>query len=222
MGPASQLPDPKLLVGLDNVPITGSDRWNLNAEPMTMKRIGVMQDFMRGDKLDARVAKAQADADREAAMVDVQELEVSREVATAWLDRYFARKSRGLIEEQLREVELQVDASRADLAAGKAGSADAIAARGLRATLARPPRRREPPGSGGRDRRSSGPVARRRCRARAGHASRMSRTLSHDIRAIVADMEGHPEPRAIRADDRRRRRRTSRWRRSRPSSRLQR
>jgi outer membrane protein TolC len=123
-------------------------------------------------------------------MVDVQELEVSRDVATAWLERHFARKNRKLIEEQLREVELQVDASRADLAAGKAGSAEAIAARGLRATLLD-----RLDDVNRQERRAMVILARwlgNDAEREPGTPPDVTR-LSHDIRAIVADMEGHPE-----------------------------
>ena len=42
---ARQLPDPKAIVGIDNLPVTGSDAWSLTSDFMTMRKIGVMQDF---------------------------------------------------------------------------------------------------------------------------------------------------------------------------------
>src|SRR5580765_8475386 len=42
---ARQLPDPKAIVGIDNLPVTGTDAWSLTSDFMTMRKIGVMQDF---------------------------------------------------------------------------------------------------------------------------------------------------------------------------------
>ncbi|HXF80426.1 MAG TPA: TolC family protein, partial [Usitatibacter sp.] len=47
---AGQLPDPTLKAGIDNVPISGPDRFSLGADFMTMKRVGVMQEITGSDK----------------------------------------------------------------------------------------------------------------------------------------------------------------------------
>src|SRR5678816_126066 len=41
---AGQLPDPVLKLGIDNLPVTGEDRYSLTRDFMTMRRIGVMQE----------------------------------------------------------------------------------------------------------------------------------------------------------------------------------
>ena len=56
--PAGELPDPKLALGIDNLPIEGPDRFSLGSEPMTMQRIGVMQEFPNDAKRGARVDAA--------------------------------------------------------------------------------------------------------------------------------------------------------------------
>ena len=58
--PAAALPDPKLLLGVDNVPIEGSDRYSLDSDSMTMQKIGVMQEFTNADKRHARADIANA------------------------------------------------------------------------------------------------------------------------------------------------------------------
>ncbi len=50
---AGALPDPKLRFGIDNLPITDSDRFRYDRESMTMRRIGVMQEFPNAGKRDA-------------------------------------------------------------------------------------------------------------------------------------------------------------------------
>lgn len=133
---AGQNPDPKLFFGVENVPAEGPNRWDLNADSMTMKRIGVMQEFVRGEKRDEREAKAQAESQREAALVEMQRAELRREVAAAWFDRYYAERSLAQVDALAREIDLQASATTSDLAAGKASAADAIMARSARAMLA--------------------------------------------------------------------------------------
>ena len=53
--PSGELPDPRLALGLDNVPISGDDQFSLTAEPMTMQRIGFMQEFPSRSKRAARM-----------------------------------------------------------------------------------------------------------------------------------------------------------------------
>ena len=48
IGPAGQLPDPELVLGLENVPLSGVDRYRLDRDEMTMQRIGVMQEMPSG------------------------------------------------------------------------------------------------------------------------------------------------------------------------------
>jgi outer membrane protein TolC len=133
---AGELPDPKLLVGVENVPVEGADRWSLTAEGMTMTRVGVMQDFVRGDRRELMSLRAQAEARREAALVDMQAAELRREVAMAWLDRHYAERSLALVDALIGESDLQITGTTAQLAAGRMGTADPVMARGLRAALA--------------------------------------------------------------------------------------
>ena len=132
---AGENPDPKLLLGIENVPVEGGDRWSLTSDSMTMRRYGVMQDFVRPEKREARQARAGAEARREAAMVEMQRADLRREVATAWLERHYAERVQALLPSLAREAELQMQVATAELGAGKAPVVEAIAARTLRATL---------------------------------------------------------------------------------------
>ena len=62
---AGQLPDPMLTFGIDNLPATGSSRFSPAAEDMTMKRIGLSQEWVSADKRAAREAVARAGQRRE-------------------------------------------------------------------------------------------------------------------------------------------------------------
>src|SRR5882724_8455820 len=60
---AGALPDPKLALGVDNLPVAGPDQWRVNRDFMTMRKIGVMQDFPSGSKRQAEAATANATVD---------------------------------------------------------------------------------------------------------------------------------------------------------------
>lgn len=133
---AGENPDPKLIVGIENAPVEGPDKWSLTADGMTMRRIGVMQDFVRGEKRELMAVRAQADARREATLVDMQAAELRREVAMAWFDRLYAERSLALVDALMKEADLLFAGTTAQLAAGKLGTADPVMARAQRAALA--------------------------------------------------------------------------------------
>ena len=86
---AGQRPDPTLKAGINNLPINGPDRFSLSRDFMTMRSIGVMQEFTREGKLKARTARFEreaevAEAGRELALANLQ-----RDTAMAWLDRHY-------------------------------------------------------------------------------------------------------------------------------------
>ena len=133
---AAELADPKLIVGIDNVPTDGADRFNLTRESMTMRRIGFMQDFTRAEKLKLRGDRATAEVQKEAAILALSKLNLRRDVALAWIERYFAGRQLDLLKALVRESELQITAADAALAGGKGQSADPFAARLALAQLA--------------------------------------------------------------------------------------
>jgi outer membrane protein TolC len=133
--PAGQNPDPKLIFGVENVPADGGDKWSLNADFMTMRRVGVMQDFVSGEKRDLREARATAESQREEAMIAMQRADLRRDVATAWFERAFAERSRALVVELIAEAKLQASTAAAEVTAGKATVADAVAVRSLQLAL---------------------------------------------------------------------------------------
>ena len=124
---ARQLPDPKAVFGVENLPVTGSDSLSLTRDFMTMRKIGVMQDFPRGEKRELKGKLAERVVDREKAMlVDVQ-ASLRRDVANAWVDRYFAEQMAAIVDAQMTEVRMQLEALSAGLQAGKTQPADLLA-----------------------------------------------------------------------------------------------
>ena len=133
---AGELPDPKLILALDNVPADRSDRYSLTQDFMTMRKIGFSQEFIRGDKLALRGNRAAAEERREAASLVLAKVNLRRDVALAWIDRHVAERQRDLLISLSREAELQVAAAQSTLAGGKEQAADPFIARFMAAQIA--------------------------------------------------------------------------------------
>ena len=126
---ANQQADPKLIIGVDNLPVDTSDRFSFTRDFMTMRKIGFMQEFTRDEKLQLRGERAESEVRKEAAVLSLVEVNLKRDVALAWIDRYFAERQLELVKEIARESELQVTAATATLAGGRGQAADPFAAR---------------------------------------------------------------------------------------------
>ena len=117
---AATLPDPRLIVGLDNLPVTGADRFSTTADFMTMQRIGLMQEVPNAAKREARTAGAQARIERERALLAVSELTVRRDAALAWLAVYYAEDRAAQLSGLERENRLLQDTLDARITSGQA------------------------------------------------------------------------------------------------------
>lgn len=127
---AGRLPDPVLRAGIDNLPVSGADRYNIGSDFMTMRRIGVMQELTASDKRRLRAAGMEGAADKAAAEKDVEIARIERDTAQAWIDLYFAQQMDDLIRQQVGQADLDLQAAEAAYRAGKGSQADVFAARG--------------------------------------------------------------------------------------------
>jgi outer membrane protein, heavy metal efflux system len=125
---AGRLPDPALVVGLDNLPVTGTDAWSTTADFMTMRKIGVMQEFPRREKRRLQHERAQAEVDLANAENIETRLDVARETAQAWIRRATADQALENLRALESEVELGAAAARAAIASSRGSSAEALAA----------------------------------------------------------------------------------------------
>jgi outer membrane protein TolC len=127
---AGQLPDPMLSVGLENLPVQGPDRFSTTADSMTMKRIGISQEWVSRDKRSLREAAAQALVARQAVKERAAEAETRLQTALAYVDAYYAGEAlrlTRLIEHQAGE---ELEAAKARLASATAGSQEVLALSG--------------------------------------------------------------------------------------------
>ena len=132
---AGRLPDPRLVVGVENLPVSGSERGSLTTDFMTMRKVGVMQDFPNRNKRDASRDSADAAIARAQSERQVEALTIRRAVGLAWSDRYYAEARLALIDAVTDENRLLDIVVRAQIAGGKATALDALAVEQERAAI---------------------------------------------------------------------------------------
>src|SRR2546430_2689007 len=116
---AGQLPDPVLRLGVDNLPVTGPDSYSLTNDFMTMRRIGVMQEFPPGEKRRLRSERSEREAEREGASRQATLANVQRDAALAWLDRYYAEQMRSVLERLGEDTQALIGAAEAAYRGGR-------------------------------------------------------------------------------------------------------
>ncbi|NPU92087.1 MAG: TolC family protein [Gammaproteobacteria bacterium] len=134
--PAGTLPDPKLLLGVENVPVSGPDAGSLTDDGMTMQTIGLMQEFPNTAKRQARKDSARARLAREENQQTLIRREVRRAAATAWLTRFYLEQRAVLLDELERENRLFSEVVKAVQMTASATTADGLASRREAAALA--------------------------------------------------------------------------------------
>lgn len=127
--PAGALPDPKLALGIENVPIEGADRYRLDQDAMTMGRLALMQEFPNRTKREARLAAAQNRVDMAEARARVTQQIVHRETAVAWIARHTLEQQLARMEALSAENLLFDAAVRARLTSGQTTAAEVLAPR---------------------------------------------------------------------------------------------
>jgi len=132
---AGERPDPVLKLGVDNIPAEGGDRFSLARDSMTMRRIGVMQEYTREEKLVLRRERFEREADKVRAERQASVASVQRETAVAWAERYYAEAAIATLAAQARVAALEIDAADAAYRGGKGAQAEGFAARGALAML---------------------------------------------------------------------------------------
>ncbi|MCU1748438.1 TolC family protein [Pseudomonas sp. 6D_7.1_Bac1] len=124
--PAGELPDPKLLLGVQNYPISGPNRGSLNDDSMTSQMVGVVQQVPNRDKRQARVEVAEAAVDRAQAQGRIERLSVRQATAQAWINLYSVARKEALFKDFYQENRLLAETVRAQIAGGRGQPADAV------------------------------------------------------------------------------------------------
>ncbi|MEG1834200.1 MAG: TolC family protein, partial [Burkholderiaceae bacterium] len=129
------LPDPKLSVGISNLPVSGEEAWNYKADGMTMRQVGVMQEFPNSEKRRLKVERAAGERAVEAAMLSTSALELKREASLAWFEVGHAQDQLRALEALLAATRLEAATLGAAVTAGRANAAETYAVRAAEQTI---------------------------------------------------------------------------------------
>src|SRR5690349_13286947 len=108
---AGRLPDPALIVGIENLPVSGPDAYSTTRDFMTMRKAGVMQSFPTREKRHLQHERAEAEADLADAQLAATQLDVARETAAAWIALASANASLDALRQLQPEMELGASAA---------------------------------------------------------------------------------------------------------------
>lgn len=126
---AGQRPDPRLSLGISNVPLDGPQKGSLTRDFMTMRSVSLMQELTGAPKLAARAARQTRAADVALARREVTVVALRQASAQAWLARHYNERMQVLYQQQRAEAELQVQAAEAAYRANRGSQADVFIAR---------------------------------------------------------------------------------------------
>ncbi|MES3006845.1 MAG: TolC family protein [Pseudomonadota bacterium] len=133
--PAAELPDPTLNFGIESLPIEGMDRFRVNGDFMTMRRIGFMQEVPHRAKREAESGIAEAQLALVSAQQNLSALQVLQQTADAWIRHYSAERKLAALDMVLAENALQLQTVQASIAGGSGSAVDSITVRQEAAAL---------------------------------------------------------------------------------------
>jgi cobalt-zinc-cadmium efflux system outer membrane protein len=132
----SQLPDPRLKLGVNNLPLNGADQYSLTRDFMTMRSIAIEQMVPAADKRRLKGERAALEGALAAAGLENTKRTIRRDARLAWLNVYYPVKAAELMKAALVFYEQQREAMEVALRGGRAGLAD-IARTGVEIELQR-------------------------------------------------------------------------------------
>lgn len=119
------LPDPKLHLGAVNVPV---DTFDLEQEQMTQLKIGVQQDFPRGNSLALKQQQSQFLSRSALASADDASLQIIRDVRESYLNLYYEISAYQIIRETRHLFSELVRITESNYAAGRVNQQDVVLA----------------------------------------------------------------------------------------------
>ena len=126
---AAQLPDPRLIAGLKDLPVDRGEAFSVRDDNFTMFSVGISQDFPRGDKRRLKGERKRLEAAMDRLGLDTDRRAISRDTSLAWLDVYESEQALLLTHRLSEESALQLRALENDYRNGRASQADWLAAK---------------------------------------------------------------------------------------------
>src|SRR5579863_3460615 len=126
---AAQLPDPKLSVGLKDLPFDRGEAFSVRDDSFTMFTVGISQDFPRAAKRRLRSERKRLDAEMDHYGLLNDRKVIARDTALSWLDVYEAEQALSLTHQLAVENGLQVQSMESGYRSGRNAQADWLAAK---------------------------------------------------------------------------------------------
>jgi outer membrane protein TolC len=124
---AAQLPDPRLIAGVMQIPVTGDERLSLRDDDFAALSVGIAQEFPRVEKRRLQAAALeQRAAGAELELTDL-ERQIERAAGWAWLEVAAAASGARILEDLAKEAAGQRATAEIDLVAGRLSQADVLA-----------------------------------------------------------------------------------------------
>ena len=120
-----QLMDPKLQIGLANMP---SDSFDFNQENMTQFKVGIVQQFPSGNTLDLRQEKTRKKSELIMSKIAERKLTIARDVRLTYLEIYYWEQAKRTIIENKKLFTQLVDIVRSLFSVGRNNQQDLIRA----------------------------------------------------------------------------------------------
>ncbi|TCS69441.1 outer membrane protein TolC [Sulfuritortus calidifontis] len=125
---ARQLPDPKLILGVEGVPV---DSFSLTRQEMTQTVIGFSQAIPGGDKLALAGRRLEQEAGQNRLLLAAGERRIARDARLAWLEAYWPTAAGRLLAEIEAEYTRQVEWSEVAYKTGQLSQAETLAMRAM-------------------------------------------------------------------------------------------
>lgn len=126
---AAQLPDPKLTVGLKDLPFDRGEAFSVRDDSFTMFTVGISQDFPRVAKRRLKSERKRLDAEMDRYGLLNDRKVIARDTALSWLDVYEAEQALSLTHQLVVENGLQVQGMESGYRSGRNTQADLLAAK---------------------------------------------------------------------------------------------
>lgn len=121
-----QLDDPKIKLGVINLPVTKSDALRFDRDEMTMVSVGVSQEITPLKKRQIASNRMLAEADQFQAEQLVTALTIERDVALAWLDVFEAQRKCELYQRTIDDMNAERKVLAASISSSAAKSSDVL------------------------------------------------------------------------------------------------
>ncbi len=122
---AGTLPDPELMVGVRDFPVTGNKAFSPTADNFTMYMVGAMREQVRRSTRVAEASRLRAEALVSRAQGTAQERRIRREVMMAWINAVEARAKQRLLDRLIADLRVGHQVMEAVIPTG--GSTPALA-----------------------------------------------------------------------------------------------